>query len=736
MSRIKFKKIIKKWLGGIGFRLAASIYRLVKPKKKTTKPVAFLIGFSTWKHRHMTDYLSDYHVRFIDPSHSHMNHIAKIAHYRKKVIMVWGYEDNEKIRQYALKKNIPYYRVEDGFIRSVQLGADKAVPLSICIDTQALYYDATDRSDLEDILNTYDFKSDPKLMIRAKLCMKRLKELNISKYNHVSYKDVHTLYGEKTRRRVLVIGQVEDDQSIKRGCSKHLTNNDLVWIAAIENRDAEIIYKPHPDVLYGKRPGQTNPHDVNHIAKVVMEPLSLTDALETIDHVYTITSLSGFEALLRGIPVTTLGAPFYSGWGLTDDRQKVNRRTRKLTIADIFAAAYILYPKYLNPFTKQALSIEQAIELLGTLKELEGKRMIEQTEPLKQDAHSEYWDIPVERNAKIGILSTGIQSIPNIQSFLRGDAVFNPKNTNEVQAVAGWGMKPSAQKALAFSQEHQIPYISLEDGFIRSLGLGVEGSPPLSICIDHIGIYYDATRPSRLEYILNNSGWETEELINQARSAMEYLLQKRISKYNHAPLFDVNTFKNDESERILVADQTLGDMSISLGLANQSTFMEMYKAAREENPDAHIYIKAHPDVIAGKKQGNIDSNQMDKRTTFIYEDCNPLSLLEHVHKVYVVTSQLGFEALMLNKEVHCFGMPFYAGWEVTKDRIVCERRVKRRSVEELFAAAYLIYPRYIHPISGKPGTIFDVIHYLADESSVHTLTKGVNTTPKRTAPST
>lgn len=715
MAKVYIKKILKKLFGIKGYQSLTRLYRRSKPKKKTDKPVAFLFGFSDWKHAHMIEYLKEYHVRFLNSAQSYYGHIAQIESYQDKVIFVWGYEDKEEIRKYAKENNIAYYRVEDGFIRSVQLGAEKTVPISICIDSQSLYYDATGKSDLEDLLNTYDFESDQKLMDRARGCMKKLKALNISKYNHVTSKNIHTVYGEKTRKRILVIGQVEDDQSIKRGCAKKVTNNDLVWIAAIENQDAEIIYKPHPDVLFGKRLMQSDPNDVKHIAKVITEPLSLVDAFETIDHVYTITSLSGFEALMRGIPVTTFGAPFYSGWGLTDDRQIVGRRKRNLKIEEIFAAAYILYPRYMNPFTKEFISVDDAIELLRIMRDFESKREPEQNKTISTQRKSEFWDIPEESNANIGILSKGIQEIPNLQSFLKGRVKFNPQKAEDIQLVAGWGLKPSAQKALLYSEEHRIPYISLEDGFIRSLGLGVEDSPPLSICIDHIGIYYDATRPSRLEYILENHGWEDEELIRQARSAMDFILSNYISKYNHAPMIDKNRFEMDGRERVLVVDQTLGDMSITLGMANQDRFNEMYQQARTDNPNARIYIKTHPDVISGKKQGNITSIDIDELTTFIYDDCNPLSLLENVEKVYVVTSQLGFEALMMNKEVFCFGMPFYAGWGLTNDQLVCERRTEKRTIEELFAAAYLIYPRYIHPNTGVPGTIFDVIHYLAEK---------------------
>jgi capsular polysaccharide export protein len=703
----KLKKAVKKIVGSDNFFKLAILYKKMRPKKETEKPVAFLFGFSKWKHSFIQDYLPNYEVKFIKDDEGLNSIINKVETYKDKVFMVWGYKERPAIYKYAKRNNIPFYRIEDGFIRSVQLGASKSMPLSLVVDSQSLYYDATGPSDLEDLLNTYDFSSDKELIERARKCIEILKEQSISKYNNVSSKDIEKIYGKKEKKRILVIGQVEDDQSIKRGCSKRVTNNDLVILAKLENPDAEIIYKPHPDVLFGKRPMQSNPDDVRNIAKVITEPLSITDAFQTIDHVYTITSLSGFEALLRGIPVTTFGAPFYSGWGLTDDRQKVERRKRSLTIEEIFAAAYILYPKYLHPITREFITIEEALKIISLMKELEyGKE--------KENESVSEWDIKNELGGRIGILSKGIKAIPHLQSFFKAQLVFNPQEDNEdLTYIAGWGMKPSAQKALALAKKYNIPYLSLEDGFLRSIGLGVDGAPPYSLCVDDVGIYYDATRPSRLENILNGSGWESDQLLQDAEKAMDLIRKNYLSKYNHAPMINPDIFPKNGKKRVLVVDQTLGDMSISLGLADQHRFKEMYEAAKRENPDADIYIKTHPDVISGKKEANLSPSEVDSSTTFIYDDCNPLSLVEQVDKVYVVTSQLGFEALMLDKEVHCFGMPFYAGWGITNDRIKIDRRKKQRSLVEIFAAAYILYIRYINPVTNQPGNIFDVIDYLA-----------------------
>lgn len=90
-----------------------------------------------------------------------------------------------------------------------------------------------------------------------------------------------------------------------------ITLLDAVNQAIVENPDAQVIVKPHSITL----------DDLSIVSAlteldclILTQPIHLVDALETIDHVYTITSLGWFETLLRGKKVTVLGRPFYYGW--------------------------------------------------------------------------------------------------------------------------------------------------------------------------------------------------------------------------------------------------------------------------------------------------------------------------------------------------------------------------------------------------------------------------------------
>ncbi|OAQ19866.1 hypothetical protein [Thermosulfurimonas dismutans] len=311
----------------------------------------------------------------------------------------------------------------------------------------------------------------------------------------------------------------------------------------------------------------------------------------------------------------------------------------------------------------------------------------------------------------VGVFSRQIlKNVPHLEVFLEDSVVYKPKGPEGLSAVAGWGYKSTARKAMQKAREWRLPYLALEDGFLRSVGLGHE-APPLSLIVDPVGIYYDATRPSLLENLLNFGGWETPELMDQAERALKLIRDHKISKYNRGKPVPRGYF-TPYRERVLLIDQTYGDMSVRLGLADEDTFREMYFAALEENPGAEIYVKVHPEVIVGRKKGYLARMKLHRSVKVIREEFNPVDLLSHFDRIYTVSSQMGFEGLMLGKEVICFGMPFYAGWGLTRDGKRCERRKRRRTLLELFAAAYLLYPRYINPATGKPGNIFDVINHL------------------------
>jgi capsular polysaccharide export protein len=279
-------------------------------------------------------------------------------------VFVWSENISDAAYAFLVERSVPCYFVEDGFLRSNRPNAARTPPLSLTLDRQRPFFDSRGPSDFELLLESADFAPDAALMERSKAAIDTLVTHRLSKYNSVSELTLDGVLGPKTRPRVMVIGQVEDDASIKFGCDRLITNNDLVRLAAQENPQAQIIYKPHPDVLNGMRAAQSDPAEVEHLCHVLRENIPLAQSFCAIDKAYAITSLGGFEALLRNIPLTVVGCPFYAGWGLTDDRQPNPRRTHRRSLEEVFAAAYLVYPTYFDPNTGARITFEDAVAWL------------------------------------------------------------------------------------------------------------------------------------------------------------------------------------------------------------------------------------------------------------------------------------------------------------------------------------------------------------------------------------
>ncbi|WP_257936352.1 capsular assembly complex, KDO transferase KpsC (double domain) [Campylobacter lari] len=299
----------------------------------------------------------------------------------------------------------------------------------------------------------------------------------------------------------------------------------------------------------------------------------------------------------------------------------------------------------------------------------------------------------------------------NVKNFCKITLYSTYKNITKEDIFIGWGRKKSGLKAIELAKKHNVKFLLLEDGFLRSLNLGVEKSPSFSIVKDDVGIYYDAIAPSKLENILNTYEFSVEEL-EQAKKAIELIKKEKLSKYNNNLCVPKELFGANE-ERVLIITQVANDASLKFGLAENFSTQDIINEAIKENPNAKIYIKIHPDVLSDKKQSDFDMQDLPSKCVVIKENYNPIELLSHFKKVYTKTSGMGFEALMLGCECVCYGMPFYAGWGLTQDKQACKRRLKKRTLEEVFYAAYILYSEYFNPYLNQKSDIFDTIHTLA-----------------------
>ncbi len=270
--------------------------------------------------------------------------------------------------------------VEDGFIRSQGLGAELVPPMSLVLDDTGIYFDPTRPSRLESLIAKSTAFPDHALA-RAQRIIRRLISEQVTKYaagaqggsaEHIDQRPV-----------LLVPGQVEDDASVVLGSPEVQTNAALLKRVRDANAEAFILYKPHPDVVAGLRPGVVD--DALQWADKVVTDVPMASLLSQVDAVWTMTSLAGFEALLREVPVTTLGVPFYAGWGLTTDLCPTPERRGMVVSLEMLAhAALIDYPRYFDPVTGQACPIEVVLDRLrdGDVPRAQGLRLLAKAQGL------------------------------------------------------------------------------------------------------------------------------------------------------------------------------------------------------------------------------------------------------------------------------------------------------------------------------------------------------------------
>lgn len=235
----------------------------------------------------------------------------------------------------------------------------------------------------------------------------------------------------------------------------------------------------------------------------------------------------------------------------------------------------------------------------------------------------------------------------------------------------------------------------VEDGFVRSIALGSDLTRPFSLIVDSRGLYVDASKSSDLEYILQNTHFDTA-LLERAKALIEKLKIYKISKYNAFKHENITLKAKENQKKILIPAQVEDDISILLGGGGLNT-VDFIQKVREENPDAYLIFKPHPDVLSGNRKGLKDEGIILRYCNELLKDCSIVSAIELCDEVHTITSTAGFDALLRNKKVVVYGRAFYAGWGLTQDKVHFERARRKLSLEELVAGILILYPRYIHP---------------------------------------
>lgn len=312
-----------------------------KVLKKIRSSSNIFFGFSEWKYSFIKKIFGGDCYFFTTKD---ANHKGFIRLFEKKInfvnnIYVWSYNDPYWLSSLCLSLKKDFYRIEDGFIRSNSLGAKKSAPKSLVIDRSGLmYFDAARESQLHNMIRNLSL--DKKKITEAQGYINYIIKNNISKYNLPNFKQSYTI-----ENAILVIGQNENDMSITKSGAIFTTNEALLKYIMSKNVGRNIIYKPHPDTINNDTNRKSCPEKISGVI-VINDLHYLFDNASNISEVHTISSLLGFEFLMRGLKVYCYSRTWYSGWGLTEDIYNSEDKIYEKNIYELFYCAYILYPFY------------------------------------------------------------------------------------------------------------------------------------------------------------------------------------------------------------------------------------------------------------------------------------------------------------------------------------------------------------------------------------------------------
>lgn len=598
-----------------------------------------------------------------------------------KIFWGWGRKNSfKKAQQLALQYNGIAICAEDGFIRSLGLGKEGNQPLSLVIDQTGIYFDATRSSDLEKLILHTSISKDEEL--DAQKLIKKILSEGITKYNLHYDKLKQTDF--QSKKNILVVDQTCGDQSIHYAMASADSFKIMLQQASKDHPDATIWVKIHPDVMAGKAKSHFALNDLKaKNIRLLTENYNPITLCQVMSEVYVVSSQLGFEALLCGKPVHCFGLPWYAGWGLTQDRQELtelikDRRNISRSVEQLFVAAYMRYAKYVSPVSQQFCELQEIVSLLTP-------NIIFQKQ------------LPKTSIVAYGFSRWKRSFIKDFLAFPQVELSFKQWfKPNKDQAIVAWGKKAALLKQQGFQ------YVwTVEDGFLRSLGLGAKLIRPFSLVFDDIGIYYDATRPSRLEHLLNQVQLNTEQQ-QRIQHLLQKIIQNKLTKYNVGQQLTQRFYLPDLHKKvILVVGQVEDDLSIQLGGIDVKTNLALIQEVRRSNPEAYIIYKPHPDVEEGLRKGKVGWDEMKHFVDQVEKNVSIITLFEYIDELHTITSLSGFEALLRNITVYCYGMPFYAGWGVTVDRHKCERRQRNLTIDELAFSVLVEYPIYNLPHTRK-----------------------------------
>jgi len=584
----------------------------------------------------------------------------------------WGYRPSGLAAKNSKKG---YLLFEDAFVRSLKPGQNE-VSYGISVDTRGAIFDAKEGCDLIDIIEgKVEINSDTEVVLE------KFREEGVSKYNW--YADNNRVNFEKG---VLVVDQSRGDASLSYGGVSSDDFQRMIEDAKRENPEQIVYLRTHPDQKYRNKKSCFKQKVFSDPRIEILPPdISPKTCFEFCTKVYVGTSLLGMEALIHGVEVITYGWNFYAGWGLTDDRAKGGNlmRPRKATLEQLFEAAYIDYCHYYDPDTNEATTLLNVINHIALQKkqwkEFEGVYQVLARDPWKEKLFSLY---------------------------LKG-----PKHNSEI--VREFSESTERRRIVWGSRIEGEGLIRMEDGFLRSKGLGAAFNMPFSLVHDDVGIYYDGTKPSKLENVLAKIEL-TQNQRAEAQKLHRFIKDQRLTKYNFATNEEVKLPKEAQGKTVIfIPGQVEDDASIITSSPRIKTNQELIIEVRRSNPNSFIIYKPHPDVTANLRRGNKVKNSED--CDMVLAGGNLISWITIADEIHTMTSTVGFEGVIHGKKVVTYGMPFYAGWGLTVDRSDFDgRRIRNLELEELIYGVLIIYPIYLNPNTGEYITALKAAQLLAD----------------------
>lgn len=581
---------------------------------------------------------------------------------KKTIVLGWGYqEETEDLFKLSKKNNLNFHRLEDGFIKSYISGEEDSLSHSIVMDKKGMYYNTSSENDFKELCLKVPFKKKSEEEVSE--IINRIIVNSVSKYNKEKNKSSLEVKG----KNVLLISQVKGDSSLKFGKVEDISTEDILKdIKEREGTNTNIYVKIHPGSLLEGKESSIDLDKCKEAGCLFIEgEYDNFNLLKKFDAIYTKTSQLGFESLLLGKPTYVYGIPYYSQYGLTNDLNKEAKLIKNLTKEELFYFAYIEYSFYYSHLDKRTTDIDKSLDSIIFYKNHLNK---------------------IDKDLIL------LDFKDKDKSFIRG-------LTQSYRALKRAFIK--SKDFLGTSTDLLVSYenktnlsrnsITVSKGVLEDIEVSKEEKENYSMIFDELGIYYDPEKKSGFEKILLNkkglSSYEDKRIIN----LVEKIKENQISIKSKLKASKLALKKQAYKKYILIPGQIEEDISIKAGGLGMN-MSKLIENVRSKNIDSFIIYKPHEDVLSGKEKGISEHSDCD----YIAYTESIESLMDIADEVHVLTSIVGFDALLNGKATYVYGHPFYCGWGLTKDLSNAPMRRTAKTLNELAYSFYIDYATYYY----------------------------------------